>query len=221
MGETLSAAALTVETPDLSRVITEDDTPVDNLFSAKQQRLLVESLYSSWNPGRPFLADENVGIFNTRYEPPIVPDMFLSLDVQPAEDLWAKEHRSYFMWEFGKPPEVVVEIVSNTEGGETDKKFRKYARLGIWYYVIYDPQRFVQDAELRVYELSIGRYVVNHEQRLTQVGLAATVWEGRFEGQSARWLRWCDEHGRMLRTSSERAERLAAQLQALGITPEE
>lgn len=46
--------------------MTEDATPVDNLFSEKQQRLLTESMYSSWRgPGaeRPFLALANVGMF--------------------------------------------------------------------------------------------------------------------------------------------------------------
>lgn len=32
--------------PDASSLVTEDDTPVDNFASAKQQRLLVSSLYS-------------------------------------------------------------------------------------------------------------------------------------------------------------------------------
>ncbi len=42
---------LAYETTDIiESLVTEDDEPVDNLFSAKQQRLLVESLYSSWNP---------------------------------------------------------------------------------------------------------------------------------------------------------------------------
>ena len=34
-------------TPDISALITEDDTPVDNLPSEKQQRLLTEPLYRS------------------------------------------------------------------------------------------------------------------------------------------------------------------------------
>ena len=34
----------------IGNLLTEDDEPLDNLFSAKQQRLLVEPLYSSWNP---------------------------------------------------------------------------------------------------------------------------------------------------------------------------
>lgn len=54
-----------VVSPDISRVVTEDDTPVDNLFSETQQRLLCDCLYSSWSrPDGPqvFLA-ANVGVF--------------------------------------------------------------------------------------------------------------------------------------------------------------
>jgi hypothetical protein len=39
-------------TPAIQQLITEDDTPVDNLPSEKQQRLLTAPLYSSWTgPG--------------------------------------------------------------------------------------------------------------------------------------------------------------------------
>ena len=33
-----------------AKLVTEDDKPVDNLFSAQQQRLLVETLYTGWTP---------------------------------------------------------------------------------------------------------------------------------------------------------------------------
>ena len=49
--------------PCVDHIVTEDDTPVDNIFSEKQQRLLTEPLYSSWTPGRLFLAAANVGLF--------------------------------------------------------------------------------------------------------------------------------------------------------------
>jgi hypothetical protein len=57
------AETLATPMPDLSALVTEDDTPVDNLFSAKQQRLLVEPLYTSWSgsgEGRPFLVEANL-----------------------------------------------------------------------------------------------------------------------------------------------------------------
>ncbi len=71
--------------PDTSHLITEDDSPVDNLFSEKQQRLLTRSLYSSWpgpGEGRPFLAAANVAVYFAVRQPAIVPDVFLSLDVE-------------------------------------------------------------------------------------------------------------------------------------------
>lgn len=98
---------LVAEMPDMNHSITEDETPVDTVFSEKQQRLLVDPLYSSWKPGKPFFAAANVGVFYAVAQPPLVPNMFLSLDVQPDEEIWRKENRSYFLWKYGKPPEVV------------------------------------------------------------------------------------------------------------------
>ncbi|MCB0084557.1 MAG: Uma2 family endonuclease, partial [Caldilineaceae bacterium] len=137
--------------PDISHIITEDDEPVDNLPSEKQQRLLVEPLYTSTLLERPFLAAANVGVFGSVYQTPVVPDMFLSLEVEVANDWWAKEHRSYFVWEFGKPPDVAIEIVSNRRGGESTQKMVRYAQLRVTYYAIFDPQHLLQSEDLRVY----------------------------------------------------------------------
>jgi hypothetical protein len=46
---------------DISHLIIEDDTPVDNFQSEVQQRLLVEPIYSSQALPLPFLAAANVG----------------------------------------------------------------------------------------------------------------------------------------------------------------
>jgi len=63
----------------IENLITEDDEPVDNIPSAKQQRLLVTPLYDCWTPPpseeapgeeRKFLADANIGIFRTPYDDP-------------------------------------------------------------------------------------------------------------------------------------------------------
>lgn len=228
MAEMLLEPELVAEAPDITHLITEDDTPVDNIPSEKQQRLLVGPLYDSWNPGRPFLAAANVGVFSAVNRPPVVPDMFLSLDVEVAEDWWAREHRSYFLWEFGKPPDVVVEIVSNTEGSENDRKLREYARMGVPYYVIYDPQQLIQEEVLQVYQVVAGEYLPKGDNLLEKVGLGLTLWEGVFEARSDQWLRWCDlTTGQIIPTGAERAEqeraraeRLAAQLRALGVEPE-
>lgn len=197
------------DSPDIRDLITEDDTPVDNLPSEKQQRLLTEPLYSSWagpGDGRPFLAAANVGIFSMVRTPAVVPDMFLSLDVEVAEDWWQKAHRSYFLWEFGKPPDLVVEIVSNREGGEDTEKKLKYQRMRVTYYVIHDPLRQVMPEILTVYRLTDAVYGREESARFPLLGLGLTLWEGSFEGKRDTWLRWTDAEGAIIPTGKERAE---------------
>lgn len=196
-------------------LVTEDDVPVDNLFSAKQRRLLVEPLYSSWQPPaaegstepRIFLADSDVGIFSSPRQPPIAPDMFLSLDVEPNPEYFSDQHRAYFMWEFDKAPEVAVEIVSNRKGHEMDAKIQRYARLGVAYYVVFDPEQHLRGDVLQVMELTLGgrRYHRRQDFQLHELGLSLQLWRGEFEGTEAEWLRWCDANGNLIPTGAERA----------------
>ena len=215
-------------TPDISHLITEDDTPVDNLLSEKNQRLLTEPLYSSWagpSHGRTFLVAANVGLFAAPRNPAIVPDVLLSLDVIVPEDWWTR--RSYFVWEFGKAPDVVIEIVSNTKGEEKGTKLNTYARIGVPYYVIYDPFKNLGEEVLEVYELRARAYVQRPNTWLPDVELGVTLWEGTFEECYGTWLRWCDRDGVVIPTGAElaesarqRAERLAERLRELGVDPD-
>ena len=199
---------------DIESLVTEDDTPVDNLPSEKQQRLLTEPLYSSWagpGAGRTFLAAANVGVFAEARNPAIVPDVFVSLDVQVADNWWDKRHRSYFVWEFGKPPELVVEIVSNREGNEVGSKRLAYARMGVGYYVIYDPFHRVMDEDVRVYRLRDGGYERQDSLRFAELRLGLRLWEGAFEGVWwSGWLRWTDEHDVLIPTGRGREQRQRA-----------
>ncbi|MBW4575063.1 MAG: Uma2 family endonuclease [Aphanothece sp. CMT-3BRIN-NPC111] len=226
--------------PDPNQLVTEDDTPVDNFASAKQQRLLVGSVYSS-GLGRAFLAEANVGIYHTAGQPAIVPDVFLSLDVQVPDNWWEKQNRCYLVWQFGKPPEVVIEIVSNRVGNELGDKMRRYEQMRVSYYVVFDSSRQLGESMLRIYELKGMRYFETTDTWLEQVGLGLTLWEGEFEGRPDMWLRWCDREGNVLPTGDERAQQerqraeeaeqraehaeqraqlLAEQLRALGIDPD-
>ncbi len=198
-----SSEPTAIEPTDFDGIITEDDTPVDNMFSERQQRLLVEPLNSSWRPGRPFVASANVGIFHEIKQPPIVPDMFLSLDVRAAKDLWVKKNRSYFISVFGKPPEVVIEIVSNTKGEESGEKLRKYANIGILFYIVFDPQHLIQKKDLRVFELQVGEYIPKIDSWFPRVGLGVTLWEGVHESTPGVWLRWCDKEGNVIPSGLE------------------
>ncbi|MFP4436288.1 MAG: Uma2 family endonuclease [Chloroflexaceae bacterium] len=196
-------------------LVTEDDTPVDNIFSAKQQRLLVEPLYSSWAGGaeqRAFIADANVGLFVTRDQPPLVPDGFLSLGVTLPTNIWLKQHRSYFFWLYGKPPEVVIEVVSNRKGGELDKKLREYAQMRIFYYVVFDPEEQLRAGRLRLFILQSAEYREIAVPRFPEVELGLTLWQGEYEKFEAVWLRWCDMDGNLIPTGDERARQVEQQV---------
>ena len=191
--------------PDVENLVTEDDIPVDNIFSEKQQRLLTESLYACWRPDQPFVALANVGLFYGIHKPPLVPDILLSLEAKMPEDVWPKANRSYFLWEYGKPPEAVVEVVSNTEGGEDTHKLETYARIGIDYYAIYDPEGQLSQQALRLYKRYDTGYVITTERYFPKLGLGLTLWTGRYEDLEATWLRWCDQEGRVIPTGAEHA----------------
>jgi Uma2 family endonuclease len=219
--------------PDANQLVTEDDTPVDNFASAKQQRLLVGSLYSSLQK-QPFLAAANVGVYYTDSKPAIVPDVFLSLNAQVPQNWWEKHNRCYMVWRFGKPPEVAIEVVSNKVGDELGEKLRIYEHMRASYYIVYDPTNQISEETLRIYELRGMRYYQTSETWLEQVGLGLTLWEGEFEARQDSWLRWCYQDGTILPTGDERAQnaeqraqtaeqraaQLAEKLREMGINPD-
>lgn len=217
---------------DISHLAIEDDTPVDNFQSEEQQRLLVEPLYSAKALPAPFLAAANVGLFYKLKGEPVVPDALLSLGVQRPDDFSQRRNRSYFVWEFGKLPEVCIEIVSNQEGdeltlsrksqqkGKTTVKKNLYARIGVRYYVVFDPLKQLQGEDemngalLRVWTIAptgyteltsaVGIAAVGESVWLEGVGLGLMLWSGQFEEEITRlWLRWCDREGRVIPTGAE------------------
>lgn len=243
--------------PNYDLIVTEDDTPVDSLFSLRQMTLLCDSFYASWarsGEERPFIAMSNVGLFFALKQPPLVPDFMLSVGVEAPEDLFPKSNRSYFIWNYGKPPDLVAEFVSNTEGGENDSKRTAYARIGIPYYIIFDPFNFLGNGVLQILERRMGRYVPLPDRSLPELGLSVVLWNGHYAGSHHEWLRFVDRNGQLLLTGEElavqerqradqseeesrhakliaeqesrraeqervRAEKLVAQLRALGIEP--
>lgn len=233
---------------DTSHLVIEDDTPVDNIFSEKQERLLTSPLYASWSgppveqgqAPRSFAVMANVGLFYSRDEQAIVPDVMLSLDVHIHPDLSKREHRTYFVWEFGKGPEVVIEVVSNREGGELTDKMQRYRKFGVEFYVVFDPHHHLGTMTLRAYQLRGDLYIALQKPYFDKVGLGVVEWTGVHEKTLDTWLRWCTKDGQLIPTAEEnaheerkraneaqqradlaqqRAEQLEARLRALGVDP--
>lgn len=220
-----------IPVPDVSNLITENDEPVDNVYSEKQMRLLTEPLFSSWaapNERSYFLA-ANVGVFPTASNEQLVPDVFLSLDAAPKRPFEEKKNRCYFVWEHGKPPDIVIEVVSNKEGDELTRKLRGYERMRVSHYVVFDPWHQLGDAMLTRFEQHAGALVeAEGLLSLPELDLGLALWKGTFEHEAATWLRWTTAAGEVIPTGAEhaeqekqRAERLAAKLRELGVDPEE
>jgi hypothetical protein len=200
--------------PDVSHLVTEDDTPVDNIFSEKQQRLLTEPLYAAWQPLTPatqqprlFVALANVGLYYGLHYPPLVPDAMISLDAQPAHNLWEKHNRTYMVWEFGKPPEVAIEIISNLKGEELGSKMERYLQAQVMYYVVFDPSAQYGETSLRIFRKNGNYYKPVESIDAEEFPLQLALWHGEYEGHEAEWLRWADHEGNLIPTGKERAER--------------
>ncbi|MEZ4866554.1 MAG: Uma2 family endonuclease [Caldilineaceae bacterium] len=242
---TVNGHATKTDAINWDAIITEDDTPVDNYTTEQHIGLMTDTLYNSWAHsvcGKDFIVAADVGIFSAPDESPIVPDFFLSLDVTIPSDRRPKRNRSYFVWEVGKVPEVVIEIVSNQEGEEEGRKKRRYADLGIRYYAVFDPLHELSDETLRLYQLRNDHYQEMDDYWMPEVELGLSLWQGEHQGINSQWLRWCDQQGEPIPTGQERAQqerqraeqerqraeqerqraaRLAAKLRELGIEDDE
>ena len=197
---------------DYDSLVTEDDEPVDSIFSERQMRLLTDALYTSWSADRIFMACANVGIYGDPPTVPIVPDVFLSMDVKLADNIWKKKNRCYMIDVFGKPPEVAIEVVSNTVGNERSSKLKHYESLGIKYYVIYDPEGHIFKTSLHAYQLLAGKYVAFPWKRIQQKGiwfpdlkLGMKTQKGLYQMFNTEWLVWFDHEGKVLQPGEQKA----------------
>ncbi len=212
------------ENIDWDSIVTEDDTPVENYTTEQHYPLLTTTLYDSWSHsihGKKFIVVADVGVFSAPSRPPIVPDVFLSLGLLRPNDRRHKRNRSYFIWEVRKPPEVAIEIISNDEGGELSTKRVRYAEIGVFYYVVFDPLRIMGQNILRIFKLVEGQYVEASERWMPEIELGLTIWEGEFQGNTGEWLRWCDRNGTLIPTGGERAEQEAYRAEQAALRAEQ
>ncbi|MGM3308713.1 Uma2 family endonuclease [Anabaena sp. WFMT] len=145
------------------------------------------------------------------------------------------ERKSYTPNLEGDVPAIVIEFLSDTEGGEYSVK-RTYPP-GKWFfyeqilqvpiYVVFDPDGGL----LEFYQLENGRYELKQPNEnglhwIDAMGLFLGTWRGEKEARTGYWLRWWDKAGNLLPWSVEKIaqerqekERLIAYLKSQGIDP--
>ena len=160
--------------PDELRLPSSEDEPVPH--NTRQFVALVDcfdSLRQHWR-GRPdvFVGADQFLYWDPAYKPgtecgnpPTAPDVYVAFDV-------ANRHRnSYVVWEEGKPPDFVLEVVSPSSRRKDEKeKPDIYAEIGVPEFFLYDPEGKLQPA-LQGFELRGGAGGAYH--RLPQHTLPA------------------------------------------------
>ena len=213
-----------------------EDEPVDNINQPSLAAALTESLEIAGKLPANALTTTNYGICAGVNQKMVVkaPDWAYVPNLRvPREEI----KRSYTPRLQGDIPVIVMEFLSDTEGGEYSikptyppGKWFFYERvLEVPNYIIFEPDA----GALEVYQLDdSGRYQLrnpdaNNRYWIAQISLFLGLWQGTRENRTGYWLRWWDEKGELLLWGveraehlEERAERLAAQLRAAGIEPE-
>jgi Uma2 family endonuclease len=223
--------------PPADELPCSDDTPVDNELQEIIPSLLKSILQILWKDRMDWFFGIDMAIYTDPEQPPIVPDGFLSLNVERVFD--EQMRSSYALWEEKVPPILVLEIVSKTARGEYTTKLQEYALLGVLYYVIYNPKRR-RKPTLEIHKLVNGQYELQNTNPLwmPEIGLGIGSERANYGALIREWLYWYDENDcryptpgeqielerqradRLVEQERQRAERLAAQLRALGIEPE-
>jgi len=178
-----------------------DDTPVDNELQNTIPNILRFMLLLLWAERLNWFFGVDMGIYDRTGQllrKAIVPDGFLSLGVKRHKRQGGR--LSYVLAEENNiAPILVLEFVSRTPGGEYEEKFRNYARLGVLYYVIYNPAHWQRDKHdpFEVYRLQQGQYIRQSGKPIwmPEIGLGIGRERGTMEGIEQEWLAWYTQAG--------------------------
>jgi Uma2 family endonuclease len=200
--------------PTADQLPDSDDTPVDNELQELLPSFLKSILLMLWEDRLDWFMGIDMGIYYNPDEPPIVPDAFLTVGVDRVVD--ENLRRSYVLWqEQGIMPQMVLEVVSQTYRGEYTTKKQLYRKLGVLYYVIYNPHRR-RKPTLEVYKLINRRYipVVGNPVWMPELGIGIGKERHPRRGMNREWLFWYDEQNQRYPTLQERFDQEQAQVQA-------
>lgn len=203
-----------LDKPSVAAPPTQADLPCDDGIPMETQRHKnqMEMLINALEPWLAAREDGYVGgnmfvyfsLSQLRNQDFRGPDFFAVLNVPKGERL------SWVVWEEGKGPDVVIELLSGSTA-DLDKNAKKLIyqeRLRVPEYFWFDP--FNPD-DWAGFSLQHGVYqpIAVRDRLVSEVlGLALVRWQGSYKGiEDATWLRWATLEGELLPLAEEIAER--------------
>ncbi|MCG6133576.1 MAG: Uma2 family endonuclease [Nostoc sp. LLA-1] len=218
--------------------------PVDNINQPALAAALTESLQIAGKVPDNTLITTNYGICATLNGKIVIkaPDWAYIPRISVSRE---EIIRSYTPQLQGEIPLLVMEFISDPDG--TEYSVKPTYPPGKWFfyerilkvpnYIIFAPD----SGRFEMYRLDkTERYVLqaandNQLYWIAEINLYLGVWQGTRENRTGNWLRWWDEQGNLLlwgfesaeqerqraEQEKQRAERLAAQLRAAGIEPQD
>ncbi|OUL19319.1 Uma2 family endonuclease [Nostoc sp. 106C] len=212
MSETLAAPDVKFP-PTQAELPYDDGIPMESQRHKMQMELLIdvvetwlEQREDGYTSGNMFVYFSLAQLKNQDFRGP---DFFAVLGVPKGE------RRSWVVWEEGKGPDVVIELLSPATAA-TDKDEKKLIyqnQMRVPEYFWFDP--FNPD-DWAGFSLGSGVYqpiVANAENKLVSqaLGLALLRWQGTYKGVNTTWLRWATLDGELLPTAEEKARQWAEQ----------
>ena len=231
------------QTPTVLTLPTQDELPSDDGIPMESQRhklqmdLLIYPLIpwlknreDGYVGGNMFVYFSSAQLKNQDFRGP---DVFVVLGVPKGE------RKSWVVWEEGKAPDLVIELLSEQTAQEdkTTKKQIYQDRLRVPEYFWYDP---FNPEDLAGFILEDGIYQPLSFERQNKLvsqrlGLSLVLWQGTYQEVNTVWLRWANLDGTILPTGGEKAQeaeqkatqaeqkaqQLAAKLRELGINPDD
>ncbi|ODH00187.1 hypothetical protein A4S05_34275 [Nostoc sp. KVJ20] len=218
MSETILAAPDIQLPPTQAELPYDDGIPMESARHKAQMDLLIDALIPWLSEREDGFIGGNMFVYyslaQVRNKDFKGPDFFAVLGVPKGE------RRSWVVWEEGKAPDVVIELLSDSTA-QADKNFKKLIyqnQMRVPEYFWYDP--FNPD-DLAGFSNDKGVYqpiTANAQNQLVSqsLGLALQLWQGNYKGIDATWLRWGTLLGELLPTPEEkerqRADKAESQL---------
>lgn len=199
--------------PDIEWPPTEDELPysdgipMESHLHVLQFDLLKDPLLFLWRDRQDVFVGGNMFVYfsleQVKNQDFRGPDFFVVLEVP------RRARKSWVVWQEGKGPDVVIELLSESTAA-IDKKEKKKIyqdQLRVPEYFWYD----IFSGELAGFALQYGVYKPikpDTAGRLIsrKLGLMLVKWEGEYQGAQETWLRWATMEGVLLPTPEEAAE---------------